>query len=31
MGIMPDKWIKEKALKEKMIEPFQEDLQKKGV
>ena len=31
MCIMPDKWIKEKALKEKMIEPFQEDLQKKGV
>mgnify|MGYP001353918679 FL=1 len=31
MGIMPDKWIKNQAKKCKMIEPFEESLQKEGV
>ena len=31
MGIMPDKWIKNKANNYKMIEPFEDSLQKEGV
>ena len=31
MGIMPDKWIKNQAKNCKMIEPFEESLQKEGV
>mgnify|MGYP001331832685 CR=1 FL=1 len=31
MGVMPDKWIKEKSLNNKMIEPFEENLKKDGV
>ncbi len=30
MGLKNDKWIKEQALKNKMIEPFEESLVKKG-
>ena len=31
MGVMPDTWIKEKSLKNKMIDPFEESLHKDGV
>ncbi len=31
MGVMPDKWIKKNAIDSRMIEPFEESLQKKGV
>jgi len=31
MGVMPDTWIREQALKEDMISPFEEKLQKEGV
>ena len=31
MGVMPDTWIREQALKNSMISPFEEKLQKEGV
>lgn len=31
MGVMPDTWIREQALKNAMISPFEEKLQKEGV
>ena len=31
MGVMPDTWIREQALKSEMISPFEEKLQKEGV
>jgi len=31
MGIMPDKWIRERALKDNMISPFEETLKRENV
>ena len=31
MAIQPDHWIRERALKDKMIEPFVENLTREGV
>jgi dCTP deaminase len=31
MAIMPDHWIRERALKQKMIEPFVENMKREGV